>query len=879
LTLEKPIPTGVGLGADVVDLLKQATAECEVQVRKTVKAYLLKCLNYFLQNAYNFEKFLPFILDQSVPVALAETALRTVVQQDLSLMLDNCFIQSTRDTHTARLQKYLNMITSPLRKISLLTYREAVGDGNKERHATVETFISVLVFLSEQVGEVMQTGEFSFGSFCWQSKVKHLLTFPRDKSTDDLHKQTSMESYLKQIDFSLKEVDIFSNLFYLAVGTRYLSNFELNLGVLNKLLPFGYQPVSNPHRPLFLPSTERSIVCLALAVSQEKLIAIRGQDASGKSSAVRYLARLAGRHLLTLDCSLTPDPGFHLRAVMSAAGCSHWVLLKHLHAADEAVLSQLARIVAVLKKHLDSAEKKQVTVEGSDFFLAPHYCLFWPQPSQVFRRDSEAPKIPPYLLAQFRVFSFVTCDLYTFIYAHLIELTFIEEYDAKLMQSLSRNLLLFFQQLQLGLTDKAFMTTCLNREFEVSVESLLLSHRDAWKLSVGSIKPIIKKIVHFLRMDQTSKATMTKTVFKAIYSVLKYQLSTQQKDALVLAYLSTFDPSADLFTVVDSAYLNDAFSIYSFFSINKIPAFSNIGLIENVNCLADSIHGSQPKAYLNFGRELQIYADTFNKLLLFSLTKRLECVAGSGFYFNLAYLDRDDFIAGQTAPGGMLSDFFSIASSGVAATPEYWLPAECKKYWYARFTQLLQVRPQLGSRPDSPRTPDNEPRNRSVLRCVRRGPHPDSRVPDQPPFILGNPFEDWMPDAHTFDATVRRQPNIAAAAITSDRIELHLELLHRRVCCRRLLRVLHHLEVHLAESLVRCAREGPQPHGHQHDRTPAELFEEEQRLDCADVLEQRQAVPHVARIQGDGCNQRARTAVPDRLTGTPEEQRGAGGPD
>ena len=683
LALEKPIFTGAVLGVDTVDLLKQVVAESETQIRKSVKAYLLKCLNYFLQNAYNFEKFLPFILDQGIPVALAETALRTVVQQDLSLMLDNCFIQSARDTHTARLQKYLNMITSPLRKISLLTYREAVTEGSREKLSTVEGFISVLVYLSEQVGEVVQGGEFDFGSFFWQSKVKHLLTVPRDKASEDLNKQTAMETYLKQIDYSLKELDIFSNLFYLAIGTRYLNNFELNLAVLNKLIPFGYQPTSDPLRPLFLPSSEKCIVSLALAVSQEKLLAIRGQDSSGKSTAVRHLARLAGRFLLVLDCSLFGDGEHYLRGVMSAAGCSQWVMLRNLHGADEAVLSQVAKIVSVLKKHFDSSEKKQVTVDGVDFYLAPSYCVFWPQSSHVFGAKEGAARIPAFLLAQFRPVSFITCDLYAFIHAHLLELTFIEEYDLKLIQSLSRSLLLFFQQLQFGLTDKSFMTTCLNREFEVSVEALLTGQQSAWKLSLASIRPVLKKVVHFLRMDQTSKSTVNKTIYKAVYSVLKYQLSSQQKDAMGLAFLATFDPSADLFTVVDSAYLQDAFSIYSFFAINKIPSFSNVGLIEKVNCLADTAHSPQCKAYLNFGNQLQIYADTFNRLLLFSLSKRLDCVTATGFYFNLSYLDRDDLVGGESSGRGLLSDFFSVASSGVVATPEFWLPPDCKKYWYA----------------------------------------------------------------------------------------------------------------------------------------------------------------------------------------------------
>ena len=629
ILFEKPVIIEYTIGVEIHELIKTTVNEIQFQIKRSLKSSLLKGLNYFLQNSYNYEKFLSVIIDQNIPIHIAEVTLRTVMTQDVSLMLDNCFTHTTKENHRIRFQKYLNMITNPLRKINLLTYRETANQGNRNRMVTVESYISTLVYLADQISDIIKRGDFTFGSFYWQSKIKFCVKTLREKNVEDLAKQTGMENYMKLIEFALKEVDYFSNLFYLSLGTRSLTTLEMNVNVFDTSIPYGYQPSSESHRSIHLPTTEKGTVTLFLAVSKEKMVAIRGQDCGGKTTTVDYLSRLLGKHVHLVDCSMQDSGTSYLHKLMTAAGLSHWVVLKNVHEASIETIQELGRMVGVVKKYMDTNEKKQVMVDTHNYILSPYYCFFWVQPGALFVSD-KFQKIPLSLLAAFRSSCFVTLDPFVFIYSNLVELMYIEEYNQKLIESISRNLLLLFQMLDLSLNDRSLFNPNSIKDSEVSVEHLLSCQRPTWKFSPASAKPILRKVVHFLRMDQTSVSNISKTIYKAVYSVMKYQLSSQQKESLMVTYLATMDPASDSFEVRDRSYDHEAFTIYNFFQINKIPSFSNVGLLENIHAVADSIQSVGSKVYLNYGNQLQAYSDTFNKLTLFTIARRLNSASNTG---------------------------------------------------------------------------------------------------------------------------------------------------------------------------------------------------------------------------------------------------------
>lgn len=611
-----PISLGFTEDEDLLHLYIIKIDAIETELHGSMKSQVLKGLNFFLQNTYNLEKFLAFIMETGLLTQNFETSVKAIVTHDLSIILESTFAPSTREIIKTRLNKYLALYLNPLRKLNVIHFREYLGSSDTKKLRSLEHYVQLLVYVVELIQEFVRKGEVSFSSFFWQSKLKVSLSISKDKQIEDLSKQANMENFMNTMSFTLKNLEKFSNIFMISTGARSIqaSKFTLTVRAFDCQLGYLFQPASS--RFLMSPSGERHSVNLLLAMNKHSTLSVRGEIGSGRECTIEHLAHTCGRHAFKIDLSAEASKSNGLmHKIMQALGNQFWVVLEEVERAESTVLLKLAKIVIGLGKHFVSSGRKIVQIDKMEYLLGNDYAMLMIQSTKVMG-PNQSPKIPEVVLAEFRCASLITIDLHAFIYFQLSELIYFDDFDSKQIDSLSRNLLLFFQLLQAGLSDKVFVTAAFQNDSPPIVEELL-NETNAWRASPRTIRPIIYRLKVALRLEH--KVTPAKhVVFKVLYNCLRSRLSPHQKDSLMLNYLTIFDPEGSCFKVKDLSTRDHALSLYSFISNNKMSSFSNVNLIEKVQALSETLMDSQNRVVVNFGYSLQPYAQDFNKLQLYS---------------------------------------------------------------------------------------------------------------------------------------------------------------------------------------------------------------------------------------------------------------------
>jgi hypothetical protein len=627
-------PNGVNIELlptnEIFDQLRYKVQEIEREIHRSLKGSILKGLNFFIANNSNFEKYLVSLLDSRSPFQSTETVLRCILSNDLSLLLDNPIVPtSAKETTRAKLSKYLGNITGPLRKFNLVTYKEIVVEGKLHKFKMLESFIFVLTYMAEVVSDFVRLGEYDYNGFYWQSKLKVCLQMVRDRPGEDISKPQNMETLLKAVNFSLKENETIPNFLAMVVGAPqlYTDGFDININAFDKSVKYGYQISSENESISFMPRTEKGAVSLLLGISNWRMHAMKGQDKSGKTSTVRYLSRLCGKYCGHMDLSLVSSSNLAMNYMLFTVGTGSWLTISNLHEAPYSVLAEMAKVIFALKKHYEVSNKKQFLIERVEYSLTHDYNFFMIQNSMFFKSPNYV-KIPSAILSEFRSCSIITCDMFTFIYSQLSDLIYFEDLDSRYVENFSRSLLLFFQLMSNGLSDKVFLTSQVSH-VTPAVPEFLVQEVNTWRMSLSSIRPLLEKIKMALKLEQ-SKITASKTVFRVIYAALRYQLSVQQREALMLNFLAVFEPKSEMFSVTDKSYQHQAGLIHNFFVTNKIPAYTNISIVENMHLLADTVHDQRKKVYVNFGLNLEVYSDSFCKLLIFMLAKKLVVSSAMG---------------------------------------------------------------------------------------------------------------------------------------------------------------------------------------------------------------------------------------------------------
>ena len=615
--------------SECLDQIKTKVLELEKEIITSVKSGFQRGLNFFITNSYNFEKYYQFLQETKTLFQCAEGVLRLVAFQDLSLLLDNPIVSTPKESIRIRITKYLANVVGPLRKFNLVTYKDAVVEGNVTKFWFLESYISVLLYLAELLSELIKLGEYDYTGFYWQSRLKHSLIVQKDKVSSDLSRPSNLETFLKTISFALKESEGLPNLFALSLGSMQLSldSFDVSIQAFDRPVKYGYQLDNNSNRCFFTSRTEKATVNLLVAVSQARLIGLKGQDCSGKSSTVYYLSRMCGRYCKTLNLSICTSPSYVAGSLMSAVGTAGWVILNNMQEASGEVLTEICKIVQALKKYYDYSMKRQILIERVEYSLTYEYNLFLIQSSKFFTSRNFV-EVPSLLLAEFRSNCIVTCDMFTFIYSQLADLIYFEDFDPRYVEGLSRSLLLFFQLMSNGLSDKVFLTSQVSYE-TAAVPEYLVQEATTWRMTLSSVRPLLQKIKMAIKLEQ-NKSTVFKTIFRAIYAALRYQLSVQQREALMLNFLAVFEPGSEMFSINDKTFKHQAPLIQGFFTANKIPAYTNVCLVENIHCMADTCYEDRPKVYINFGSNLQIYTDSFSKLLVYMLAKKTNVSVSQG---------------------------------------------------------------------------------------------------------------------------------------------------------------------------------------------------------------------------------------------------------
>lgn len=616
LLFDTPVSLGFTEDEDLLQLFLTKIDAIEFELQKSMKSQIHKGLNFFLQNTYNLEKFLAFIMESGTLSQSFEAVVRAVVTHDLSIMLEHSLSPSTREIIKTRLNKYLTLYLNPLRKLNVIHFREYLGSPDTKKLRTLEHFVQLLVYIVELIQEFIRRGEVSFSSFFWQSKLKVCLILYKEKQIEDLSRQANMESFMNTVGFTLKNLEKFSNIFMISVGARniQLDRFNLTVRAFDSQLSYLYQPSSS--RMLVNFASERHAVNLMMTMTKYVSLGIRGKEGSGRKSTVEHLAHVCGRFVSPVDLSAEPEDGATLVSkVMQAVGSQFWTVFENTEQAESKVLLELAKIVIGLGKHFVSSGRKIVQIDKVEYLLGNEFSLIMIQSNGIMG-PRVLPTIPEVVLAEFRCASLLSIDLQAFIYCQLSELIYYDDFDSKQIDSLSRNLLLFFQLLQGGLSDKVFATAALQNDSPPIVEELL-GEINSWKATPRTVRPILYRLKTAIRLEHKQVATKI-TIFKTIYSCLRSRLSPHQKDSLMFNYLTVFDPEGSCFKVKDLGSQDHALSLYSFLSNNKMASFSNMGLVEKVQSLAETLIDPEHKVIANFGHSLQPYAQDFNKLQLYS---------------------------------------------------------------------------------------------------------------------------------------------------------------------------------------------------------------------------------------------------------------------
>ena len=636
LFLEHPVRKSLQQGEDPLEFFKETINQLEVEIQNSMRANIGKCLNFLLQTSYNFDKYFHNTIDNKQCLQASLVCLRALLSNDLSLILDNTFVPSSKENVTTRLTKYQSQYNSSLKRFSFVTYREILNEGNAKKLQILESFLVAMLYNSELVGEILKKQEFQCTSFLWQSTLKVCLKYYRDKQTDDISKQNYLESFLKTISHTFRDFDGFPNLLSLAYGGRQIqqAGFELSVTVFDKSLEYGYQFVRNPERLTILPTSEKPAVSLMLSLADGLKTSIKGGAGSGKTSTCLHLAQLCGRHLTILDTSASSNPAFLLQNTIISASAGSWLVIKRLEDATLPMIQALAKIAILLKKQqelgFDSQQRRACQLEKIDFSLHLGFRLVLSQ-NWDFMQKGQFGSYTPILMTEFRCCTLLSLDLFTFIHASILDLAHLEDFELRSVDSLARSLTLFFQLLQRGLCDKTFMVHSSNAEVEFSNESLMLTE-DTWQLSISSIRPILSSLKHLLKSEGSSRSQNGVFIcaYKAVYQNLKYQLTPLQKNAMMLLFISVFDPSQELFSVNDSNYDEEAVTLHSFFTTNKLPSFSNLTTIEKLHALVDNWSPSAPLILLNYGENLEAYSEIFSKISLFLLGRKLDTTLATG---------------------------------------------------------------------------------------------------------------------------------------------------------------------------------------------------------------------------------------------------------
>lgn len=612
LIFERPVLIPYTEEEDVLGMYPSKVEAIEKEIKHSIKVHICRTLNFYLQNTYNFEKFITFIFDTKILKQAFDTGLKAIFVHDVSLMLDNPLAAITKDVVKSRLSKYLQLIINPLRKINAIHFRENLSQGDGQRLRSLESFILVLVYHAEMLKEIINSNETKFSSFFWQSKLKVSLKVTKEKAAEDLSRQEALESLMKTVAFTLNNLDKFSNLFMISQGIRAfrVDKLTITINAFDEAIPYGYQPVTTPGRLIFSGFSERSCVNLLLELSRSNFAGIRGHEDSGRRSTVQHLADITGRHCNSLNMSLLTSPAQLTTACLKSIGCQYWTMVENIENASADVLLELSKVIIALRKTYVSNGRRYVTVDKLDYLVSSDFAMVMIQ-SPHYTVPEISSKIPETILSEFRCSCFLSVDMNAFIYGQLSELIFFDEYDHKTISNLSRQLSLIFQLIHTGLNDKTFITAQLHNQGPPLLEEMIVDSQ-YWKATLRTIKPILSKLRTTLRTEHKT-TPIGKIVFKAIYNSLKYELNVYQKDSLMLNYLAVFEPTGYLFRAVDSQIQDTALALHSFISINKIPPFSNLGLVEKVQALAETLLEKERLAVVNFGSNLQICSQDFNK--------------------------------------------------------------------------------------------------------------------------------------------------------------------------------------------------------------------------------------------------------------------------
>jgi hypothetical protein len=618
---DNPVNIAVLVMDDVLQNYTTCINEIETELESTLRNMIASGLNFFHNHAYNFEKFVVWSLENALGMQAVDLVIRAVFSNDVMLLLSNPMNPLSGDVVRTRLNYYKdNILDRVSAKIYQMTIKEfnQTQDGPKYFH--YQNMLQILLSYDDLIRTAVEQQMFDSTSFFWQSFIKTSVCSTRE-SKDDLSKLPVYEIFNRTINHGLRDVDMFPNLFRMSNPTDQYhgKDLQISLHFFDRFKDYGYQLTQENQNVFYYPRQEKTLLSILLACSSRATLAIRGQEESGKMTSTRLAAHLCGRQLFEISGTAVQHGEIFRRLVMRGVGCGNWTYLSNIELHSEENLMALASVIQVLKREIEIRSTRNIYVEGIRFRLSGESHLLMSQSPKALSPAFQT-KIPLPLLDEFRSITLVTVDLQSYIEGLLAELVAKEKFTAKIVKEWAAKLVLFFQLIESGLNGTGFFSSFTPNHGRNPEE--FFQDGNYMKFGLARVKGIVVLIKQMVMKEQ-EKSDMNQIIFKAVYSHLKYQLSPEQTESLTMMFVSIFDPSSNFFQIQDNGLELGDFSLESFYLSNKLSPLSASKAISTAQVIAQTRKDSAPLTYLNYGRSLEQYGETFNKLLTF-ITDRIQ---------------------------------------------------------------------------------------------------------------------------------------------------------------------------------------------------------------------------------------------------------------
>jgi hypothetical protein len=352
-----------------------------------------------------------------------------------------------------------NILDRVLPKIYQMIIKEYNQSQDRSKYLPLSERLQILVTYDDLINTALEQQMYDCTGFFWQSFIKTAVSSTRE-SKDDISKLQVYEIFNRTINHGLRDVDMFPNLFKMSNPTDQYNAKDLQISVhfFDKHRDYGFQLTQENQNVFYYPKQDKTLLSILLACSSRAILAIKGQQESGKMTCTRLAAHLCGRRLFEISGAGVQNGAVFKRLIMRGIGCGDWTYLSNVELHSGENLMALATVLQVLKREIEIRTTRNIYVEGVRFRLSGDCQLFMGQAPKVLLPGFQN-KLPLTVLGEFRSITLVTVDLQLYIEGLLADLVARDKFTSKVVKEWAAKLLLFFQLIETGLNGSGFFSS------------------------------------------------------------------------------------------------------------------------------------------------------------------------------------------------------------------------------------------------------------------------------------------------------------------------------------------------------------------------------------------------------------------------------------